>query len=153
MPCSEPVELKRKDTGVIQIININVQRGSCPADAAACEAGFIQNIDFTSSIACTCEPLHPALGTLIDAGADTHPGYSFAFDKPAQFTLREWANAAGEYDWALQTIEELQAITCLTHSAAIDDGRYRQVTFEATTPDCVTTIVRKWLADDTVTQD
>jgi hypothetical protein len=85
-------------------------------------------------------------------GTDPHPGYQWAFHKQEKFTMREWANAAGEYDWALLSDEELQAITCLTHSAAIDDGRYRQVTFEATTPDCVQPIVRKWATDDTVTE-
>jgi hypothetical protein len=90
-------------------------------------------------------------GVLVDMSATPHPGFMFAFNKEEKFTLREWA-VDGAYVWKLQTIEELQAITCFEHSAAIEDSRYRQVTFEATTPDCIQTVVRVSEADDTVTE-
>jgi hypothetical protein len=90
-------------------------------------------------------------GILIDTGADPHPGYNFAFNKEEKFTLREWANAAGKYDWSLPSEEEQQAFKCLKPSTSLDEGRYRQVSFEASTPDCVETIVRTSLTDETIT--
>jgi len=43
----------------------------------------------------------------------------------------------GEYEWKLPSESEILALPCLTMlGEAFDDGRYRQVSFEATTPDC-----------------
>jgi hypothetical protein len=59
----------------------------------------------------------------------------------------------GEYEWSLPSDETLSEIKCLTMvGEAFDDGRYRQVSYETTTPDCKDTINRKSMADDSVTQ-
>jgi hypothetical protein len=154
MPCTETVELKRTDGGVSQWININVQRGSCSVDQEPCAEGFILNTDFTSSVACSCDLLQLPIGTLIDTGADPHPGYKFGFEKLAAFTLREWPNAAGEYDWSLPdwTLPSSDVFQCFKHIHTKYDSRYRQVSFEAETPNCVDTIVRTSMADNSITE-
>jgi len=112
-----------------------VQRGSCPEVTEPCAEGTIQNIDFTSTTACACEALHAYEGELIDLSVDTR--FDFAMDKHFKFTLREWAMTTGEYEWTLPSETEIAALPCLTMiGEAFDDGRYRQVSFEATTPDC-----------------
>jgi hypothetical protein len=81
------------------MIIITVKQGKCAP--IACGDGEIQNLDLTS---CVCEPLTHE-GLLIDTSADPHPGFMFAFDLHNKFTLREWANADGNYEWSLPSTE------------------------------------------------
>jgi len=43
------------------------------------------------------------------------------------------------YEW---TLPDIDAVQCLTLLESFDDGRYRQVSFEASTPDCKYTATR-----------
>jgi len=74
-------------------------------------------------------------------------------DKHYKFTLREWAMTTGEYEWKLPLESEIAALPCLTMiGEAFDDGRYRQVSFEATTPNCRVEITRSRVLEETETQ-
>jgi hypothetical protein len=148
--CSQDIVLTHTDDSVnSDTIKITVKKGHCAY--AECPAGEIQNIDITSANACACEPLVHE-GFLIDAGSVPHPGFKFAFEKEAMFTLREWAVSEGQFEWSLPSEAELQAFKCFTYGSKLEDSRYRQVVFTAITPDCVETITRTNLVDDTITE-
>jgi hypothetical protein len=149
--CTEEVELIRTDGSGTDMVTINVKKGFCPELATDCEAGFIQNIDVNAPNACECEPLHPAEGIVYDMAADPHPGFAFAFNKGDKFTLREWALTSGGYEWGSPVSTEISAINCLVMiGEPFDDGRYRQVSYEAMTPDCRDELNRASNADSSV---
>lgn len=65
--CVEPFKLTRSDEQKTEVVvDIKVMRGSCPPTETDCPKGEIQNLDFASTTACTCQPLHPAEGRIID---------------------------------------------------------------------------------------
>jgi hypothetical protein len=152
MPCTQDVVLKRTDGGADNILVVHVQRGSCPADMPEeCPEGQFFNKDFTSTTSCACEPFMPVVGELIDLSVNTE--LHFAFNKPAQFTLREWAVTIGEYEWSLLSEDEVKDLKCFTMvGEAYDNGQYRQVSFDTTTPDCRDEMTRHSMADDSVTK-
>jgi hypothetical protein len=149
--CEEVVELTRHDGTGTDIVTVKVKKGFCPALVNECEAGYIQNIDVNAENACECEPLHPAEERLIDFAAVPHPGFAFAFNKGDKFTLREWALTTGVYEWNIPAATSVD-INCMKSLAEpFDDGRYRQVSYEALTPDCRMELTLTSVADETVT--
>jgi len=133
--CEEVVPLLRKD-GTVFNLHVHVNRGFCPK--IACAEGTIKNLDLTSTTACECQPM-PHEGMLIDLSKDQRK--AFAFDLKVKFTLREWtkSTSAGDYEWS--NLEEPK-FKCLTKIGEFDEGRYRQVSFEATKAECTDSIVR-----------
>jgi len=126
------VTLTRTD-GNEETIVINVQKGFCPHKE--CTGEMIQNLDVNS---CDCEPLHAHEEHLIDTRENAQ--VSFLFDMGAKLTLREWAMTTGEYEWTLPSVDTIKCFTMI--GEAFDDGRYRQVSFEAVQPDCRDVLIR-----------
>jgi len=68
-------------------------------------------------------------------------GFTFYFKKDAEFTLREWALTTGGYEFSIPA--DHAWAKCLTPvGESFDDGRYRQVSYKATVPDCKDVLVR-----------
>jgi len=132
--CQEIAKLVRKDGSKAQL-TINVKKGHCKP--LTCKEGLIQNLDVKN---CQCEALKAPLGDLIDS-SKLKGGFNFYFKKDTEFTLREWALTTGGYEWSIAA--DHTWAKCLTPvGEAFDDGRYRQVSYKATVPDCKDVLVR-----------
>jgi len=93
--------------------------------------------------------LEKATGTLIDSIADTST-VMFRGKKDSTFTIREWANTEGSFDWSAPSADGLDCITEVADSSFVDSwNRFRQVAFKLTTDDCRVDMTQK-NSDDSV---
>jgi len=75
-------------------------------------------------------------GTVIDSIADAST-VMFRGKKDSTFTIREWANADGKFDWSAPDADGLDCITEVADSSFLDTwSRFRQVAFQLSTADC-----------------
>jgi hypothetical protein len=114
-------------------------RGSCGINAPQCGENEIINLDFASETACTCGPLHAAEAIVYDLSLTQD--VKFSFEVGDKFTIREWAMSDGTYEWDLPA-DHAWAKCLAPVGEAFDDGRYRQVSYEAVKGDCIDRLVR-----------
>jgi hypothetical protein len=131
------VTLTHKDgTDTLSII---VTKSKCPAPTTACDAGDIQDLDISS---CECKALPATQGDLFELATNDKRKLNLALND--KFTIREFL-VNDKFEWSVPQAEDL---TCLKQVEISDDSRYRQISYEATTPDCEYTIIRNKITSD-----
>jgi hypothetical protein len=156
--CQEVVELTRKDGKDTKVqLTVNVAKGFCKA--TTCKEGLLQNLDVES---CKCEPVKAPIGELFDAR--DLKSFNLYFKNGVEFTLREWANSDGKFEWTLPVDHSwaqcLKPVTEKYMEKVKDDkgvetevektrdtftdqwGRFRQVYYKADVANCKDTLVR-----------
>jgi hypothetical protein len=128
--CVEVVDLVRNDGSGTDTVTINVARGHCPV--VECDDLTIVDLDPKS---CECKPLEETKGTLFDSRFVLADQRFVRLDKFEQFTIREFAVTAGEWQWSMLDAATLE---CVDEVKDFTDqyNRYRQKSFESVKDDC-----------------